>query len=740
MSDEWKNKTILLIDDEEMMHELTQAFLEKVGYRCIFAFSGREGLQRLLKENPDLVLLDYFLPDMDGATVYDEMLSNSEYESCRETPVIMLTARNRDPIVQSNLLEKGVSAFLHKPFGLRELKNVIENVFIIYDIQRRNKLLTQEIQQTNDYLELVLNSAPVAIFSTDKDGNILRANPSFTQYIRNCDSCIGRTILSLDILENKEIMDNIEGVLKQGSPFELKNIELLSPTENRVSINFRCVPLYQNNQISGCLGIIEDITESEKRAYEFYTLTQISQAMQSTLDLDILLHLILTSITAGCALSFSRAMIFLLDSEQNLLVGRMGVGPSSSADAHRIWSTLDQDANMSLVDFLEKYGKRKPDTDDEFNKLVQSISLPLERQQCVLVETVRKGLPFRVKTPDLEIDVCCQEIYQKLQLEEFVSVPLISEDKVIGIIVADNLYSEKPLDESRVTLLTLCANQATQAVERTNTYKNIAEQKAALERALKELRRTQNQLIHSEHLAAVGKMAAHVAHEIRNPLVTIGGFAQSMLKSTKTYEDLQEMASIIANEVRRLEKILYNVLDFSRVPKPNFQWSNLNEVIRNVCLLIEKEISTAHIHCIKSLDDSIPEFYFDPEQIKQVLLNILRNAIQSLNEKEGAVTIKSRYVSAQEIEMQISDTGSGVRRDMLENIFNPFFSTRPDGTGLGLAITQQIINDHGGLIRAESELGEGTTFYLTLPLRTHPPTNGTYTILTEDDKEELLHF
>ena len=124
------HKTILLIDDEVMMHELSRAFLEKVGYRCIFAFSGHEGLRKILSEKPDLVLLDYMMPDMDGAMVYHEMLTNPKYESCRETPVIMLTARNRDPAIQSNLLERGVSAFLHKPFGLRELKNVIENVLL----------------------------------------------------------------------------------------------------------------------------------------------------------------------------------------------------------------------------------------------------------------------------------------------------------------------------------------------------------------------------------------------------------------------------------------------------------------------------------------------------------------------------------------------------------------------------------------------------------------------------------
>ncbi|MFQ5706271.1 MAG: ATP-binding protein [bacterium] len=715
MSDAVATRTILLVDDDEMMHQLTRAFMEKFGYRCIFAFDGQEGLEKLLTHKPDLILLDYILPDMDGESIYQEILSNPTYEGCRDTPVIMLTARNRDSYTQNSLLQQGVSAYLYKPFGFHELKNVIENVLVMHEIQHRNKLLTQKVQQTKEYLELVLNAAPVGIFSTDKTGKIVQVNHCFSDYVDGLENPVGMNVLSQALFKRSELKVNFERCLNAGYAFEVEHLDLTPSLNKRKKINLRCVPLYSNGEISGCLGILEDITEAERRAYEFYTLSQISQAMQSTLDLDILLHLILTSITAGCALSFSRAMIFLYNTGQDCLRGRMGVGPTTAEDAHRIWSSLDQESNMSLAEFLIKYGKRKPDADDKFNNLVQSVCISLSASNNVLVDSFRNRRPIKVRKEE-RAKQGLEELYEKLSLEEFFSVPLIAEGKVLGIIVADNLYSDLPLDESRLELLTLFANQAALVVEKANAYKNIEDQKATLERTLDKLTKAQNQLIHSERLAAVGKMAAHVAHEIRNPLVTIGGFANSILKLTQEDENLKERASIIVNEVRRLENILSDILDFSKTQEIHFELANLNEVVEEACLLVKKECAANGIECVLELDDSIPEFPFDSEKIKQVMLNFLINAIQSLTGKQGKLVVKTRKLDGRQVEISIADNGTGIPRENLEKIFNPFFTTKHDGTGLGLAINEQIISDHRGRIRVKSEIEGGTKFSFTLPL------------------------
>ncbi len=714
----WKPKTILIIDDEEMLHELVRSYLVKEGYRCEHAKTGHEGLHLLQRVHPDLILLDYMLPDMEGPEVFHTICTNPEFEPFRTVPVIILTARDPDPELQSQLLKRGISAFLHKPFGLRELYNIIQNVLVIHEIRQRNEFLTREIKKTRDFLELILNSTPLAIFTTDLQGNIVHVNKQFLQYFPQNEQVIGLNVLRQDVFRNATLMSYFDRLLNTGQAFNLESVEIFTDPYHDIKVNFLGVPLQQAGQLTGAVGIIQDVTESEKKAYEFYLLSQISQAMQSTLDLDVLLHLILTSITAGCALGFSRAMIFLLNAQKKQLVGRMGVGPASAEDAYRIWSSLEHERSTSLTEFLQKYGKRKPDRNDPFNNLVKSIRIPLQQKTCLLVKAVleKKDYHIQAGVPKL----LCDEVFEKLQLDEFIAIPLITENKVLGLIVADNLYSGHPIDENRVSLLKLLAQQAALAVERTEAYRNLARQKATLEATLRQLRATQKQLIHSERLATVGKMAAHVAHEIRNPLVTIGGFANAMLRYTGDNSQLQEMANIIIQETRRLEKILSNVLDYSRIPKPSLKQGNINKIILEVCQLIQNEVDRKEIHCEKQLDDSIPEFFFDPAQIKQVLINLLRNAVQSIKNPPGLIKIVNRKINSKEIQIQISDTGEGMQKEILENIFNPFFSTKSDGTGLGLAIVQQIVHDHGGTIHVQSQPGHGTTFTLNLPVHLTP--------------------
>ena len=227
-------------------------------------------------------------------------------------------------------------------------------------------------------------------------------------------------------------------------------------------------------------------------------------------------------------------------------------------------------------------------------------------------------------------------------------------------------------------------------------------------------------------------MAAHVAHEIRNPLVTIGGFARQLLKKCDKDSLYYDPANIIAEEVIRLEKILENVLNFTRLPQPNFELANLRDPIMQVCEQLELEFTNQNISLEINLQSNLPEFYFDPKKIKQVLINLLRNSQQSIR-KNGVIGIEA-YTSRDEVCIVVSDNGSGIPQDYLDRIFNPFFTTKEHGTGLGLAISQQIVHDHGGVIKVYSELGAGSVFKILLPLK--PAT--VQLAEPEELKEEIL--
>ena len=716
---------ILLIDDEMALHELSRMHLSRAGYRVISAYDGASGLALLLQEKPALVLLDYKLPDLDGEKVFHELTSNPFYATVRQTPVIMLTGHGADEHLKKKLLERGVSAYLQKPFGLRELAIIIENIFIIRDISQRNRLLRAEVEATRDYLTLILHNAPIGIFSTDAHGRIRKANPMLSQLLGlSMETLLSGDVFAHETLKETFLRTAVARVNTGQKLWRAQDFIFRKADGQTLVLNIHAVPLWQTeNKIDGVLGIVEDVTESQKHDYQLRMLTTIGLALQSAINLDELLHLILTGLTAGPALGFNRAMIFLPDTGGFYLTGRMGVGPDDGEAARRIWEKL-KDEHISLEDFLVKYGKRRPEPDDPFNNRVRAQKLLLTAEDSDFVATIRRKRHYR-GLPEQQVCANCGQFFEKLTLRDFVAVPLVAKDRLIGMIIADYLYSQQAITDDAIKALEIFANQAAQAIERADANQRLEQEKHKLEAAYKELQTTHERLVHAERLAAIGNMAGHVAHEIRNPLVAIGGFARSLRRLAKDNQSILSVAEIIAEEVMRLEKILANVMLFTKFPQPSFQLADLNAIIEEAANLLQAEAEQSHVQLVKTLAADLPKLLLDPIQINQMLVNLLRNGIQSIVES-GVVEVSTQFLAPQEVLLVVRDTGSGIPPNVLENVFNPFFTTKPDGTGLGLPICQHIAGDHSGRITVESQVGQGTTFSIYLPLPHHQtlPTNG----------------
>jgi len=708
-------KTILVIDDDASLHDLSRVVLTRIGLRYVAAFSGREGLRRIKEHHPHMILLDLMMPDIDGEMLYKELITNPEYQEFRNIPVIMLTALTHDDERKSRLLEMGISAYLNKPFGLNELVNVIQNVFVTHEIKIRNIKLQEEITNTNSYLERLIDYAPVGILSTDKDGVIVRVNSFFVQMMAAPDASlfIGKNILDCDLLSQKEICTKFKQVLETGESVEIPTVNLQNAQGWGIRVNVNCVALRDdNNEISGLLSIWEDVTQLEKQTYELTILRQVGQALQRTLDLRELMHLILTSITAGCALGFSRAMIFLIDHEKNVLEGKVGVGPMNAEEARDVWNELSKD-HANLEAFLEKYGTSIPQEESPFGRLVQKVQIPLSDENNILVKAIREKRAFKVdRTWDNPF--VPEEFKQTFQIESFVAVPLIAKGRAIGVIVADNKYSEFPIEEDRVELLTLFANQAALAIENAEAYKALENKVAQLNEAFKQLQEAQDKLLRSEKLAVIGKMAAHVAHEIRNPLTAIGGFARRIIEHPDDPKTVKQGAEIIYNEVNRLEKILANVLNFTKVSKPFRKLHNLHQLLDDVIQLHDPLLKDHNIVVERNYSPDLPDVYVDEDQMRQVFNNIFTNCIYSM--PEGGKMAISTSVDDESAIIEIRDTGIGMPEEVLENMFNPFYTNRQGGTGLGMAVTQKIIQEHDGKIEVQSEVGKGTLFRIHLPL------------------------
>lgn len=235
---------------------------------------------------------------------------------------------------------------------------------------------------------------------------------------------------------------------------------------------------------------------------------------------------------------------------------------------------------------------------------------------------------------------------------------------------------------------------------------------------MRRLVETQEKLLRSERFAAIGQAASHLAHEIKNPLLLMGGFASQVRRKLPGDSPHIEKLGIIEEEAKRLEHMLVQVQNFTRPTRPCKEMADLNTAVEEVLRLMEQDMEDKGVACALDLDRSLPLVPHDPRQIRQVLLNLVKNAAEAM--PDGGTLRLRTWVENGQARVSVADTGAGMSAQVLANVFSPFYTTKSQGTGLGLAVCFRILEDHGGEIGVQSQEGRGSTFTLALPLAEPP--------------------
>ncbi|MBN1504537.1 MAG: GAF domain-containing protein [Candidatus Eisenbacteria bacterium] len=316
-----------------------------------------------------------------------------------------------------------------------------------------------------------------------------------------------------------------------------------------------------------------------------------------------------------------------------------------------------------------------------------------------------------ILVPDTASDVRFTD-EEKAVARSLMAVPLKALDATIGVItvydkMARSDFDTNVFEKEDEQFLAILADQAAIAVQNARLFE-------AFKEAERRLRDAQTLLLRTEKLAALGEMSAKMAHEIRNPLTSIGGFARRVSKALKANDPNKDYLEVIIKETERLERILNEQLQFAQLSRPRLKMEDLNSVVEQSLVLVSEESLRKKAKILKRLSLELPKLLLDSDKMKQVLINILQNALKFLP-VGGKIKVETKR-AGDFVHVIVGNEGERIPGELMDRLFVPFFTSGKDGTGLGLAVAYQIVKEHGGEIKVKSDDEWSTVFCVCLPI------------------------
>jgi PAS domain S-box-containing protein len=576
------------------------------------------------------------------------------------------------------------------------------------------KILTEKIiSEERDKLANITMNSPDAVIMLDSTRHVISWNKGAEGIFGfTSDEMINEPVDKL--FHDHSFSDLLASEISKEQPF-IQHLTVRGTTKHgRDLFCEAALMVLQNKTELETVLILRDKThqklledESRRTLENLSKINEISALIHASLNLDEILNMILVAATAGQGLRFNRAFLFLINEPKTILLGTKAIGPSNPHEAGLLWTELEQ-KHQSLQEILKSNKSVHDGRDFKVNEMITSIRIPVDRTttdgylafydalhaaQCILITKDSPYLTAKIR-----------DIFLTDQLA---IVPLISKDGPLGVLVVDNSITGRLISDQDLETLKIFAHQIVAALENAVLYDKLQRKVEELEEAHQSLKDSQEKLIRSEKLAAIGELSAKMAHEIRNPLVAIGGFARAML-NRKHVQANEEYLKIIVDETMRLEHILNDTLTYVRSVEPVKQRQTILPIVENALVLLSHRFANNNIMVKTEFHPQLPETEFDSGQIQQAILNILINADEAMP-SGGELFVKLNFDS-EFVCLIIRDTGEGIDEEHVKKIFDPFFTTKHKGSGLGLVVVHDIFEKHGVLYDVQSEKNKGTTF------------------------------
>ncbi len=725
---------ILVVDDEPMFVELVCTWLEQADFQVTTAESGKEALSILgcngeypahrlsdsqePHEHPfDLILLDVMMPDMRGTEVCRHI------RACDDTaqiPVLVLTALSSSQ-TRLEALRAGANDYLTKPFQGVELLARVGNLVRWHraereaqeEMRQRNRELNtlNEVASTlnqtlnlNDLLDQTLDAVCrttgfpwAAIHLMDPSGDCLDlaaqrdAPRSFLrnrQRIPRDDGVLCQVIEQMRPIATQSVIDVQESdslvppeqeivththvlLASKGQP-----VGLLTVGRNQEQdATSEAAPLLSalGHQIGTAVANAIMFERMQRHSQKLDSLNQVMGLMMSRLNLTSVLSVIVAGLVEHWNAALARIWLVEGTGGDQRLVLRASAGLSANLEGPLSQIPLNSKSTIA--------------------------QLSARRQEIVSV--------------DLESDkeFVDQDWMRREGFRSFAGYPLFFKDQQIGVMA---VFWREPLHHTDLELLRTFAHQAAAAIENSGLYAREQQRVAELTELTHELARSQAQLVQSEKMAAAGRLAASLAHEINNPLQAIHNCLTLAQRFPLDVREHSDFLALAGNEVERLITLVRDILEFCRPSRGHRVLVDVNDLIEHVIALTQKKLQHSDIELHLNLMPDLEPVRVVSDQISQVVLNLIINAIEAMPEG-GRLGISSKQAKGY-VQILISDTGPGLSQNQIDHLFEPFFTTKPAGTGLGLAISFGIVERHGGTIQVTSKEGAGANFVVSLPI------------------------
>ena len=445
---------------------------------------------------------------------------------------------------------------------------------------------------------------------------------------------------------------------------------------------------------------------------EISFLHELSLVLQTSLDLDEVLSVALTAITSGKGFGMNRAFLLMTDKERRYLKGYLGIGPMNYEEAWRIWQEIDEN-KASLTALARNFLENKLSSERaKFHDILEKISVPLGDHDHIFNRALRERKPILVTDAyhSQEVDSGLAHI---LGVDSFLVMPLISRNRRIGIIIADNCITHKPITSQDMQSLETFVFPVAFALERASLYERVQEDVDKLIVANRKLQEQQELIVRMEKMALVGRITSSIAHSIRNPLLVIGGFARSLLRNIEKDDPKREYLESIVSEAKQLEDVLDEVLNYSDSLYPTRDMWDVNQLVANVCGELAGRMEQHGIPCSSDLAPDLPMAYIDYKQLAFCIRTILTNSIDS---RVSGSTIRTQTrLEGDDIIVEIADTGKDISPETMETLRYPFSDTEKLGNGIGLPLCRSILAKNGLPFDMESIPEGGILYKIRIP-------------------------